>query len=189
MNEEIIRNAFVKFKCDKQYSHGYERYYSLCLDDNIESILEVGIKRGNSLAAWRYLYPKAEICGVDITEKWFVPELIKFSNSKIIIQDSTKISLEKKYDLIIDDGSHFYKDIIRTFFNLKNNFNKYYIIEDAMYKQDFIVRVIKKLGFNNIKVYDSNKKNIPLYKDYVTKNIKDNKKKILVDLKLIIVSK
>lgn len=188
MNEENIRNAFKRYSTDKHHVHGYERYYNQVFNTPINSILEIGIKKGNSLAAWRSLFPEARICGMDVTSQHFNSKYLDYAKPEIFIKDSTSFKINGKYDVIIDDGSHFYKDIIRTFFNLKDNFTKYYVIEDAMYKQDFIVKYINKLGFKKVEIFDSNLKNYKLRKSYVTKKPKDDSITYYVDLKFIVVT-
>lgn len=188
LTKDDIKKAFVKFSTDKHQTHRYENYYESILNSQINSLLEIGVKRGNSLAAWRYLLPDIELAGIDITNKEFDKKLIEYSKSEIKILDSTKIKIDKSYDIIIDDGSHFYKDIIKTFINYKDNFKKYYVIEDAMYKQDFIVWCIKRLGFSNVNVYDSRLKNVKVRKSHVSKKTEDSQKEYYVDLKFIVVT-
>lgn len=170
--KEIFESAFQICGTDK-LRHGYSEFYDQVINFNPESILEIGIKTGKSLAAWRLLYPHAHITGVDITTKNFVNNMIELSRAEIIIKDSTlpdiKDIINNKFDIIVDDGSHFYKDICRTFFNLQHKFNRLYIIEDAMYKQDFIIKFIKNLGYNNINVFNSKVRDVPVDKFFVTR--------------------
>lgn len=186
-----IEQAFIATKADKVYTHGYHRFYAEVFKETPDSILEVGIQTGRSLAAWRLLFPNCKISGVDITDEKFLPELLEYANANIYIHDSTESSIseivEGKYDVIIDDGSHFYKDICKTFYNLRNSFKKFYVIEDALYKQEFIVKYIKRLGFKAVKVYDSNLKNVLVTKYFCTHRPQDNGIPERVDLKFIII--
>jgi hypothetical protein len=47
-----IEKAFRKYKCDKA-NHGYHKFYERILSDNIETVLEIGVKNGRSLASWK----------------------------------------------------------------------------------------------------------------------------------------
>lgn len=188
--KEIFESAFQICGTDK-LSHGYSEFYNQVINFNPDSILEVGIKKGKSLAAWRLLYPRAHITGIDITTKNFVSNMIELSKAEIIIKDSTspaiKDIVKNKFDIIIDDGSHFYKDICKTFFNLQYKFNRLYIIEDAMYKQDFIVRFIKNLGYNNVEIFNSNVKDVPVDKFFVTRKPGHKNINMKVSLNMIVV--
>lgn len=185
-----IEQALRATGSDKASSHGYHRYYAEVFKDTPESILEVGIQTGKSLAAWRLLFPKCNITGVDITDKRFIPDMIEYAKAEIIISDSTKKEIKDqtgKYDVIIDDGSHFYKDICRTFYQLKDSFTKCYVIEDAMYNQEFIVKFVKRLGFTNVMVYDSRVRGVKVRKDFLTQRPRDKNKIEFVDLKFIVI--
>ena len=154
--------AFAKTNCDKGYVHGYDRYYDEIFEDYIpNSLLEIGISSGNSLAAWRLMFPKCDIWGIDITAKYFFKKNINFANANIVIADSTKLEtvqkLKSNYDVIIDDGSHYYKDTMRNFKNFHNKFNNYYIIEDYYYDVDLAKKFINNFGYDNITFYKSSR--------------------------------
>lgn len=186
---EKIELAFEVCKTDKLF-HGYASYYEKFLKEKPKSILEIGISQGRSLAAWKLLFPEADITGIDLTKKNFIPYYMNLSEASIHLGDSTDSKFARKinktFDIIIDDGSHFYKDIIKTFINFKDKFTKYYIIEDAMYKQDFVVSYFNRLGFNDIKIFNSNVKNVKVKKQLVTR--KPGNDIVYVDLKFIVIS-
>jgi hypothetical protein len=156
-----IREVFDKYGTDKGRDHCYEHMYADIFSSNkIDSLLEIGVREGKSIAAWRHLFPSMHITGVDIQppDRAVVPDAFDF-----VLCDSTSPNLhhliEDKYDLIIDDGSHYWIDQIDTFINLANKFNSCYVIEDVYHHLDpkacdHIEKTAKELGFiNNIKRY------------------------------------
>jgi len=194
LSKDKIKSSFKQTNTDKDIVHGYDRvYYQIFKDYTPNSLLEIGVYKGDSLASWRLLFPNIELSGIDVTDTNFNKKIIEFSDSNIIIGDSTNKEIlnlvDKSYDVIIDDGSHFYKDIIKTFLNFKDKFNHMYVIEDCMYKQKFLIKLIKRLGFNNVKIYPSNVKNILVNKGWLSTNKYCHDKKIKINLYIIIIYK
>ena len=111
----------------------YEKYFTPLRDSKI-NILEIGVDNGDSLRIWREFFSKANICGIDIDKKNF-----KINNTNILQGDQSDVNFlkslvseYKKFDIIIDDGSHQAKHIIASFnylFNYLSN-NGLYVIED-----------------------------------------------------------
>jgi lipopolysaccharide biosynthesis glycosyltransferase len=130
-----LANYWITDKGDKHgQKHNYMKNYQLFFDPfknkNI-NIMEIGIARGSSLKTWSSFFRNASIDGIDINKN--CKKLCKnYDNINIIIDDAKFYKTEKKYDIIIDDGSHLSGDIIETFNNLINNLNKngLYVIED-----------------------------------------------------------
>ena len=94
----------------------YEKYFSSLKDSKI-NILEIGVENGDSLRIWREYFTNANICGIDIDKKDF-----KIDNVDILQGDQSNhafllslINTYKKFDIIIDDGSHQAKHIITSF--------------------------------------------------------------------------
>ena len=94
----------------------YENYFSPLKNKKI-NILEIGVYEGKSLMIWKSYFPNANIVGIDIQSYNFQIERIK-----TFVGDQTDLKflsgLLKKYrnfDVIIDDGSHISKDIIKSF--------------------------------------------------------------------------
>lgn len=194
--------AFNQTMTDKGYMHGYDRWYSKIFKNyNPSSLLEIGVQTGRSLAAWKLAFPDCDITGVDISDQYLNEKMLKMSEAKIILSDSTKkdflTQLNDSYDVIIDDGSHYYKDIIKTFSQLKDKFNHVYIIEDAMYKKEFTIKYLNRLGFNNIEIYPSHRRQVHVNRGYLHKKIYkiDNvnnvarEDTVIVDLDLIVIYK
>lgn len=188
----------MQTQTDKATSHNYSRWYAKVFEKvQPESLLEVGVKEGRSIAAWKMLFPFCNITGADITDKNFIDSYIQMADARIVLQDSTDSKFTKTlndtYDVIIDDGSHFYKDIIKTFYNLKDSFKHAYIIEDAMYKQDFVIKCIRRMGFKVVEEYPSNVKNVPVDLTWLRTNSysknKEERKLFKVNLSMIVVYK
>src|SRR3990167_5513670 len=130
---------------DKNSSfHNYGRQYSSLLErfkyKNIR-MLEIGVYQGQSLSAWRNVFPNAySIVGIDIDAN-----CKRFENLdngcwvEIGSQDDPEFLLkvcEKHgpFDLILDDGSHINSHVFTSFetlFPLLNN-NGLYIVEDTI---------------------------------------------------------
>lgn len=190
-----IKSAFDQANTDKGYTHSYQTGYEFVFQKfNPTSLLEVGIKQGRSLAAWKILFPKCNITGVDITDKEFRDEYLKMAQSKNIICDSTKPELlqflEPSYDVIIDDGSHFYLDIEKTFDLLKYRFNHAYVVEDSMYGTEVLVAYAKSLGYNVTLFPSPKKQNIPVNAGLITsKKYGPREHNISVSLFLVVITK
>ncbi|CAB5220651.1 hypothetical protein UFOVP247_18 [uncultured Caudovirales phage] len=120
-----------------KYLHGYQHFYKEMFEHlEIDSILEIGVQRGFSLKSWRMLWPNAVIEGVDLdgTIKPKYPREVA-EDFTIFHFDSTDSSdvnsyIDRKYDVIIDDGDHRWISQLKTFSNFRNFCNKYYVIED-----------------------------------------------------------
>lgn len=175
ITEKKMYDVFQSTKTDKAASHDYHIQYTKLFENfNPESILEIGIKRGASLAAWKTLFPKCKITGIDITDSEFDQSLIEYSSATIILGDATKKEIlqdiQESYDVIIDDGSHRYEDILKSFELLKERFKYYYIIEDSLYMQKETVEIIKSMGFA-VQLFPSKTKNVKINKESSKKYI------------------
>lgn len=111
----------------------YHKYFSNFKDQKI-NILEIGVERGDSLRMWREYFTNATICAIDLHDRNIIVE-----NAEILIGDQsdhsflkTIINKYKKFDIIIDDGSHQSKHIISSFSFLFNHLseNGIYVVED-----------------------------------------------------------
>lgn len=194
ITEKKIRKIFHQCGTDKHGSHEYEKYYADIFSTPPKSILEIGVKRGNSLAAWRTLFPEVHLSGLDITDSNFNDTIIRYADAKIYLGDSTQEKtakqIKRKFDVIIDDGSHFYKDIIETFKVFNTKFKKYYVIEDAMYRQEYVMECIKELGYEKVEMFPSKTRSVTVPEKFVTDNVWDKQgPKTKIDLYMIIVTK
>jgi len=125
-----------KYSSSKSYMEYFETYYSFFLSFKYRkiNILEIGVLDGESLRIWRDFFPNANICGFDIEKKNVnIPNVdIRFGDQTDVKFLGEIINDYKKFDIIIDDGSHISKHIIRTFTYLFDylNENGLYVIED-----------------------------------------------------------
>ncbi len=111
----------------------YEKYFAPFRNSKI-NILEIGVENGDSLRIWSKYFINANICGIDIVKKDF-----KINNVSIFQGDqsdynflSKLVKRYKKFDIVIDDGSHKANHIISSFNYLFPylNDNGLYVIED-----------------------------------------------------------
>lgn len=133
-------SLFDKYKCDKgSLKHRYDRVYETALKplrDKEFDILEIGIFKGNSIEALVEYAPQARVLGLDTFQR-IDPEdisILKHPNVEWLKCDSTQpITLQRKFDIIIDDGLHTHEAQRKTFENffplLKDD--GVYFIEDV----------------------------------------------------------
>jgi hypothetical protein len=141
---ESVDTIFAKYNTDKNnrghnYSRQYEDLFRKYRDLPIV-YLEIGIFEGESLKAMREVFKNAKcIIGIDIN-----PNCKKYEdldrNIFIEIGDASSedfirsvISKYKNFDVILDDGSHINKDVIKSFeylFPYVSN-EGLYVVEDT----------------------------------------------------------
>ena len=142
-----VKNPYSKTSKKRQSGHGfgkfYEKYFYKFRNDSFK-FLEIGTWKGASLASFFFYFKKAFIYGIDRNFK------NKFSSKRLefIYCNTTKASdlknlkkkfKEKKFKIIIDDGSHLLTDIIgnlKFFFKLVDK-GGYYVIEDFNHPKYF----------------------------------------------------
>ena len=120
--------------------HQYNLFYEKFLNKKKESIidiLELGTFKGNATASFFYFFPNAVIDTGDL-----YPDLFRYKSNRINnfkIDTSSKkelheklISKKKKYELIIEDAGHYFKDQIISLFMLFPKLKKggIFIIEE-----------------------------------------------------------
>lgn len=119
----------------------YKLYLNKFFDTNSSNsvkMIEIGVARGGSLRFWEKVFgPDAIIFGIDIDSRC---NDLKFSSAKVRIGSQTdSFFLDKVVaemgglDMVIDDGSHINRDVIKTFETLfpKLALGGVYIIEDV----------------------------------------------------------
>tara|TARA_Y100000310_G_scaffold121056_1_gene119833 strand:+ start:2639 stop:3301 length:663 start_codon:yes stop_codon:yes gene_type:complete len=111
-----------KYKSDKQIAHEYmiiyEKYFDSIKNDSLK-ILEMGVKKGQSLKIWKEYFKNSTIYGFDFgwPEIGITKYIDQFSNDpkiKIFIGNQEKREDLKKFinkynesfDIIIDDSGH-----------------------------------------------------------------------------------
>lgn len=101
------------------------------------NILEIGVDIGSGVRALSSYFPNSKITGLDIN-----PECTKHKTDKIEIIIGSQVDssvleelANRKFDLIIDDGSHMNNHVSNTFFSLFQSLSSQkigiYIIEDV----------------------------------------------------------
>ena len=140
-------------KTSELVGHGYAEFYEFHFNHfkNKEiRLLEIGTWKGASIASFYYYFTKAIIFCLDRNYKF------QFQSSRInfcycdtrSISDIKKLEnlLVKKqselFDIIIDDGSHIYSDILSNFENFfkKIKSGGFYVIEDFNHYKYFKCR-------------------------------------------------
>lgn len=115
--EEILNQYDTDKNTTHSYGPMYERLFSEFDRDAEFDILEIGVWHGGSLLAWRDRFPNANIYGVEVGNT-----LTKECEDKIFADpkmffEVSDIKLWKprsKFDIVIDDGSHFIEDMLWT---------------------------------------------------------------------------
>jgi len=142
---ESLEAIYSKYDTDKNVAfHNYTRQYDALFQtyrNKHIKYLEIGVYKGGSIKAFREAFKNATcILGLDINKSCKQHEDIK-NNIFIEIGDATNGDVIKKiteqygtFDIILDDGSHTNKDVIKSFellFPLLND-NGLYIVEDTI---------------------------------------------------------
>jgi hypothetical protein len=140
--DSVLDILAIKHKSDKcSKYHNYAVKYDKILSpyrESFKSILEIGVAQGQSIKMWTDYFPNATIHGADIDQASEICETYS-SRVKFHILDQRNIvqlkNLEQfsPFDLIIDDGNHWWKEQILTFKILFPYVRKggIYIVEDT----------------------------------------------------------
>lgn len=133
-----IARIYRSDKLDHGYIKVYEQYFESIRDKNL-TILEIGIADGKSLLTWTDYFKNSLIVGIDIHKIDVLEKKLNKKNIKVHqgSQSDSKFIKEiikqyNNFDIIIDDGSHLRKDVIKSFnllFPYLNN-NGLYVVED-----------------------------------------------------------
>lgn len=135
-----IDHIGVKYGTDKSsIGHNYLKHYGKYLPSRVHRLLEVGCEMGESLRMWKEIYPNAEIHTIDLfqnpnfaSERDMKDEGF-FTHRGDQFYRKTYDSLEGKFDVIIEDGSHNANHQIFSFYMLFENHLKsegLYVLED-----------------------------------------------------------
>jgi hypothetical protein len=129
------------FGTDKQREggHSYAAAYADVLGpfrSKRIKLLEIGLLKGSSLLGWRAYFPRASIAGIDIMPK---PEMTRgrvrvYQGDQGSAADLDRICAnEAPFDIIIDDGSHFSRHQLFSFYHLFPHLKDggIYVIEDV----------------------------------------------------------
>lgn len=112
-----LQAIFHRFRCDKGERHGYHRLYESLPAP--ARMLEVGVYRGASIQSWLAWFPNAEVWTIDLFDRNPPPPCLTHPRVVWMKGDSRRARFEEdSFDLIIDDGSHRYRDQSMTLENL-----------------------------------------------------------------------
>lgn len=133
---ETFQEVGLRHQTDKATTHfymdTYEKYLGHLRDKEFV-MWELGIAAGNSIRAWRELFPKAKIIGIDNN-----PDCANYGED-LYIGDQTDTAfldgLLAKFgppDVIIDDASHYGPSTIKSFKHLfpKMKEGGFFFVED-----------------------------------------------------------
>lgn len=144
----MLDSLCQKYGCDKSskghyYYTEYEKHLEPIREEPI-NILEVGIFKGTSIAAFHDYLPNAQIYGVDVFTRVAAKDIDALKRDRVhwLKADSTKVDLESKiqdqwgdikFDVIIDDGLHTPEANMLTFNNLIDRLKDdgVFYVEDA----------------------------------------------------------
>ena len=142
MAEKKDLNTLAETYSTDKLEHGYikiyERYFESLRDKQLK-ILEIGIADGKSLLMWSDYFKNSTVVGIDIHEIDIKEKNLDRSNIKIHQGSqsddkfiNTIIKEYETFDIIIDDGSHLKKDVIKSFHLLFPHLNNdgLYVVED-----------------------------------------------------------
>jgi hypothetical protein len=139
-----LEELAIKYGTDKQEScHGYIKHYFNHLQhlQNIPiTMVEFGVHKGASLMMWADFFTQGTVYGVDdgssgdLKDSYPDHSNIRFrygiqTDEKLL---TSLIQESPKFDIIVDDGSHYSQDIIYTFKKMFDSIKPggWYIIED-----------------------------------------------------------
>lgn len=136
------KNGTDKNRCIRRghcYGLAYDHIFRP-FDKNAKlEITEVGTQSGTSLLAWREFFPNANVSGIDYKDK------VKKKDSSIeyIVSNVKDLKPKKRFDIVIDDGSHKLNDVLYTVKNFKLKVGGVMVIEDCQVP-DYWYDAIKK---------------------------------------------
>jgi len=126
-NTDKVLNGFAEL---------YDKLFGPIRED-VRSILEIGIDQGWSIKGWREFFPNATIFAVDIREEavstvrndWHTIALVGDVTDREFMRDTF---CRSRYDIVIDDGSHYNTDVFNAFEQLwpRVKSGGYYFVED-----------------------------------------------------------
>lgn len=138
--EEFVKSGILTDKI----THGYMDPYVVHLKEilPVNSILEIGCERGNSVALWKRIFPEAQISTLDLFEEFPIPSVedVEFIKGNQLDHEILyNLRNHRSFDVIIDDGSHNSRDQLVTFWSLVG-ISKLYVVEDLHCCNDELYR-------------------------------------------------
>jgi len=161
------------------YHTFYEKYFSN-VREQISNILEIGAFKGNATASFFFYFSNSKIISADI-----FPDLFRYNSDRIsniyLDNSSEKIIEDKilnkkiKFDIIIEDAGHYFKDQIISLFMLFKTLNSkgVFVVEELEFPnfredmnlskekptlRDILNLIIKGKDFSSRYITDEQKK-------------------------------
>lgn len=138
----MISEILARYNTDKvdphTYGYAYDEIFSTFDREASLNILEIGVQKGGSLCAWRDYFPNATITGIDIVDE--VQPEYRRKDINYIICDINDYKTEQNFDIVIDDGSHWLKDVVRSVSTLTKQLKVggVFIVEDVQHPPSWI---------------------------------------------------
>ena len=140
---------------DKNTVHSYLLIYDQIFSGRraaVQNVLEIGVLRGGSMRMWRDYFPNAQVFGIDLTVQ--CPTICQEPRVSIVMdnayqQNVVDLLSNKKYDLIVDDGSH---ELLDIFFFIKEYAKlltpKGVMVIEDIQNPDWIPKIVDAFGPN-----------------------------------------
>ena len=137
-----LNDLAIKHKADKSsLYHNFASKYDRLLSgvrDTFTNVLEIGVAQGQSLKMWTDYFPNAAIHGADIDPSCAASASYSNRISFHLLDQGNETHLKSMimfapFDLIIDDGNHWWREQIVSFKSLFPLVKKggIYIVEDT----------------------------------------------------------
>lgn len=169
----VSTNSNRTDKYRSRFAHYYDEIFGH-LQNDVTSLLEIGINRGGSICAWRDFFVNATIYGIDIRGSAVrrMEGEERVSCHKIDVEDVNKLNAwatGKTFDIVIDDGSHRNDHQIIAFENLWPLVKPggYFVIEDTKVAwnsnrinpnwpllEDYLVKLYKPITRNELQIHE-----------------------------------
>lgn len=120
LNEIYQKYQMADCGGDKGTAHSYMPIYEKFFQNkrsNI-SLLEIGVYQGHSLKMWEEYFDDSEITGIDINLKQMKFPIGELQLHQCDATDTSKLQIlfnDKKFNYIIDDGSHLLRHQLKSF--------------------------------------------------------------------------
>jgi 23S rRNA U2552 (ribose-2'-O)-methylase RlmE/FtsJ len=121
---------------------GYYAFHLNNREDVKHKILEIGCEKGNSIRMWQEIFPKAEITSLDLFQEYPIPDIrgAEFiAGNQLDHEILYNLRNNRKFDVVIDDGSHNSRDQLVTFWSLVGT-SRLYVVEDLHCCNDELYR-------------------------------------------------
>lgn len=161
MDKKQIADAFDLHGTDKgRRRHNYQNAYESILSKfQPNSMLEVGVHEGRSLAAWKELFPSAIINGIEVRNTPLIEaaQSIPVFRGNATNKEFIDSVVTQSYDIIIDDGDHRPDVQWKVFLNMQNKWSKYYVFEDVCLSENekVIRKRLNENGYRNVTTWTS----------------------------------